>query len=181
MSKRHCRLSVVRMSSLTFHFFDFIPETAEQNVLYQVCVFSCRSETKIFALACNLLRCYWLLLCNRYTEFNDTSREAKSQCPLSCLCFSDRSKNKDCRPGLLMADTFSTSSQNCLSRIQLNLAGIKISTSCLRSRIDRKTKMAAIASNWLNYFRLYHNQILKLYFTQVDFSNSCKILKYVKY
>ena len=84
-------LSVVR-PSLTFHFFNFSSETTELNstkldrkqdlnVLYQICVFSGRSE------------------------------------------------KQDGRPGLWLAETFSTSPLRPLNGIQRNLIGSKISTS----------------------------------------------------
>ena len=83
--------SIIR-PSLTFHIFEFSSETTEQNstklnrkqdlnVLYQVCVFSGRSE------------------------------------------------NQDGRPGLWLAETFSTSSLKSLNGIQENLTGSKVSTS----------------------------------------------------
>ena len=46
------------------------------------------------ALASYWLRHFWLLLWNRWTEFNKTWQEARSQRPLPCLCFSSRSGNK---------------------------------------------------------------------------------------
>ena len=68
-----------------------------------------------------------LLLWNRWTEFNETWRKARSQRPLPSLCFSSRSKKQDGRPGLWLAETFSTSSLKPLNRIQRNLTGNKIS------------------------------------------------------
>ena len=50
-----------------------------------------------------------LLLWNRWTEFNETWQEARSQRPLPSLCFSGRSEKQDGRPGLWLAETFSTS------------------------------------------------------------------------
>ena len=70
-----------------------------------------------------------LLLWNRWTEFNETWQEARSQRPLPSLCFSGRSEKQDGRPGLWLADTFSTSSLKPLKGIQRNLIGSKISTS----------------------------------------------------
>ena len=66
-------LSVVRLSSLTFHIFDFFSETAEWNstkldrkqdlnVLYQVCVFQADRKNKMAALASDWLRHFRLLL-----------------------------------------------------------------------------------------------------------------------
>ena len=70
-----------------------------------------------------------LLLWNRWTEFNKTWQEARSQPPLPSLCFSGRSEKQDGRPGLWLAETFSTSPLKPLKGIQRNLIGIKISTS----------------------------------------------------
>ena len=56
--------------------------------LYQVCVFWADRKNKIAALASDWLRHFWLLLWNRWTEFNETWQEARSQCPLPSLCFS---------------------------------------------------------------------------------------------
>ena len=72
---------------------------------------------------------YRLLLWNHWTEFNKTWQEARSQRPLSSLCFSGRSEKQDGRPGLWLAETFSTSPLKPLNGIQQNLTGSKISTS----------------------------------------------------
>ena len=69
-----------------------------------------------------------LLLRNRWTEFNETWQEAISQCPLPSLCFWGRSEKQDGRPGLWLAETFSTSPLKPLNGIQQNLTGSKIST-----------------------------------------------------
>ena len=63
-----------------------------------------------------------LLLWNCWTEFNETWQEARSQRPLLSLCFSGR-------PGLWLAETFSTSPLKLLNEIERNLTGSKISTS----------------------------------------------------
>ena len=80
-------------------------------------------------LASDWLRHFRLLLWNHWTEFNETWQEARSQCPLLSLCFSGRSENQDCRPGLWLAETFSTSPLKPLNGIQGNLTGSKISMS----------------------------------------------------
>ena len=80
------------------------------------------------ALASDWLRHFQLLLWNRWTEFNETWQEARSQCPLPSLCFSGRSAKQDGRPGLWLAKTFSTSPLKWMNRIQWNLIGSKIST-----------------------------------------------------
>ena len=98
-----------------------------------------------------------LFLWNRWTEFNETCQEARSQRPLPSLCFSGRSEKQDGRPGLWLAETFLTSPLKPLNGIQQHLSGSKISTSSTKFgvfRVDRKKKMAALASDWLRHFRL---------------------------
>ena len=120
--------------------FDFSSETAERNsakldrkqdlnVLYQVCVFRADRKNKMANLASDWLTHFRLLLWNRWAEFNETWQEARSQRPLPSLCFSGRSEKQDGRPGLWLADTFSTSPLKPLSGIQRNLTGSKISMS----------------------------------------------------
>ena len=127
-------------SLIGWDIFDFSSETAEQNstkldrkqdlnVLYQVCVFRGDQKNKMAALASDWLRHFRLLLWNRWTEFNETLQEARSQRPLPSLCFSGRSEKQDGRPGLWLAETFSTSPLKLLNGIQRNLTGSKISTS----------------------------------------------------
>ena len=81
------------------------------------------------ALASDWLRHFRLLLWNRWTEFNETWQEARSQRPLPSVCFLGRSEKQDGRPGLWLAETCSTSSLKPLNGIQRNLTGSKISTS----------------------------------------------------
>ena len=132
--------SVRRPSVVNFHIFDFFSETAERNstkldrkqdlnVFYQVCVFRADRKNKMAALASDWLRHFRLLLWNRWTEFKETWQEARSQRPLPSLCFLGRSEKQDGRPGLWLAETFSTSSLKPLNGIQGNLTGSKISTS----------------------------------------------------
>ena len=120
--------------------FDFSAETTERNstkldrkqdlnVLYQVCVFQANQKNKMAVLASDWLRDFWLLLWNFLMEFNETWQEARSQRPLPSLCFSGRSKKEDGRPGLWLAETFSTSPLKLQNRIQRNLTGSKITTS----------------------------------------------------
>ena len=109
------------------------------------------------ALASDWLRNFRLLLWNGWTEFNETWQEARSHCPLPSLCFSGRSKKQDGRPGLWLAETFSTSPLKPLNRIQPNLTENKISTSSTKFVFFGpigKNKMAALASDWLRHLRL---------------------------
>ena len=99
--------------------FDFFSETAERNLtnldrkqdlnlLYQVCVFRADRKNKMAALASDWLRHFRLLLWNRWTEFNETWQEARSQRPLLSLCFWGWSVKQDGHPGIWNAETFST-------------------------------------------------------------------------
>ena len=76
----------------------------------------------------------------------ETWQEARSERPLSSLCFSGRSVKQDGRPGLWLAEIFSTSPLKPLTGIQRNLTGSKILTSSTKFvlfQADQKTKMAA--------------------------------------
>ena len=99
------------------------------NVLYKVCVFRADRKYKMAALASDWLRHFRLFLWNRSTEFNETWQEARSQRPLPSLCFLGWSEKQDGRPGLWLAETFSTSPLKPLNGIQRNLTGSKISKS----------------------------------------------------
>ena len=79
-------------------------------------------------LAFDWLR-HFRLLWNRWTEFNQTYQKARSKHPQPSLCFSGRMEKQDGRPGLWLAETFSTSPLKPLNGIQQNLTGSKISTS----------------------------------------------------
>ena len=93
------------------------------------------------------------------TEHNSTKLDRKQgHNILYKVCvFSDRSEKQDGRPGLWLAETFSTSPLKPLNGIQRNLTGSKILTSSTKFVFfpaDRKNKMAALASDWLTHFRL---------------------------
>ena len=125
--------------------FDFSSETVKRNsskldrkqnlnILYQFCVFRADRKNKMAALASDWLRHFRLLLWNRWTEFNETWQEARSQHPLPSLCFSCRSEKQDGRPSLWLAEAFSTSPLKPLNGIQWNLIESKIpmsSTKCV--------------------------------------------------
>ena len=119
--------------------FDFSSETAERNstkldrkqdlnALYRVCVFRADRKNKMAALTSDWPRHFGLLCRNCWMEFNESWQEARSQRPLPSLCFWGRSEKQNGRPGLWLAETFSTSSLKPLNRIQWNLIESKIST-----------------------------------------------------
>ena len=130
------RPSVFRPSSLNFHIFNLFETTdrnsikldmkQDLNVLYQVYVFRADRKKKMATLASDLLR-HFRLLWNCWSEFNETWREARSLCPLPSLCFLGRSEKQDGRPGLWLAETFSSPPLKPLIGIQRNLTGSKIS------------------------------------------------------
>ena len=119
--------------------FDFSSITAERNsmklyrkqdlnILFQVCVFRADRKNKMAALASDWLRHFQLLFWNRWTDFNETWQEARSQRLLPSLCFSGWSEKQNGRPGLWLAETFSSSPLKPLKGIHRNLIGSKIST-----------------------------------------------------
>ena len=141
--------------------FDFSSETAEQiskklgrkqdlNVLSQVCVFRADRKNKMAALASDWQRHFRILLWNRWREFNETWNESRSWCPIPSLCFLGRLEKQDGRPGLWLAETFSTSLLKWPNGIQWNLTGSKIPTSSTMFVFFGpigKNKMAALADS----------------------------------
>ena len=144
-------------------------DARSQRPLISLC-FSGRSEEKDGRPVSDLPRHF-----DFSSRFNETWQEARSQRPLPiCVIRAD----KKGRPGLWLAETFSTSPLWPLNRIQRNLTGSKISTSSIPSSCylidetwqearyqcpiqslgyfgaDEKNKMAAPASDWLRHFRL---------------------------
>ena len=154
------------------------------NVIYQVCVFRSDRKAKMADLTSLWLIHFRFLLWKCWTEFNENWLEARSQHSLPILCFSGLSENQDDCSGLWLSETFSTSSLKPQNRMQWNLTGSKISISSRKLvfsgislsacvpfkkvlmqvhecglvtfcfRADRKTKMAALDSDWLRHFRL---------------------------
>ena len=125
---------------ISWDILDFFSEIAERNskkldrkqtlyVLYQVCVFRADLKNKMAALASDWLRNFRLLWWNRWTEFDKTWQEARSQSPLPSLCFLGWLEKQDGRPSLWLAESFLTSSLKPLNGIQQNLTGKKISMS----------------------------------------------------
>ena len=129
-----------RLPLIGWDIFDFFSETAERNstkldrkqdlnVFYQVCFIGTDRKNKMAAHASDRLKKCRLLLWNRWTEFNKPWQEANSSRPLPSLCFSGRSEKQDGRPGLWLAEKFSTSLMKTLNGIQRNSTGSNISKS----------------------------------------------------
>ena len=120
--------------------FDFSSETAERNLtkldwkqdlneLYQVCVFRADQKNKMAALASDWLRHFRLL--SETAERNSTKLDRKQDLnvPYQVRVFRLDRKKRDGRPGLWLAETFSTSPPKPLNRLQRNMTGRKISPS----------------------------------------------------
>ena len=136
-------------------FNEFWEEARSQRPLPSLC-FSGRSEKQDGRLASDWLRYFRLLLWNCWMEFDETWQESRSKCSVPSLCFSGQSEKQDGRPGLWLAETFSTSSETAepnsmkLDRKQdLNA----LYQDCV-FWADWKNKMAALASDGLRHFRL---------------------------
>ena len=114
-------------------------------------------KNKMAALASDLLRHFRLFLWIRWTKYNETWQEARSQCPLPSMCFLGRSEEQDGHPGLWLAETFSTSYSETAERNSMKLyrkQDLNVLYQVCVFQADRKNKMAALASNWLRHFRL---------------------------
>ena len=103
--------------------FDFFSETAERNstkldwkqdlnVFYQVCDFWADGQNKVAAPGSDLLRHFRHLFWNRWTEYDKTWQEARSQHSLRSLCFSGGSVRKRWPPWSMIGwDIFDFSSE----------------------------------------------------------------------
>ena len=156
---RHLRL-------LLWHRWTEFNETSQearsQCPLPSLC-FSGRSENKIAALDSDWLRHFRLLLWNRRTEFNETWQEARPQHSLPSLCFFFRANRKN-KMAAMVSDSLSqigwdifhfsseTAQRNStkLDRKQ----DLNVFYQICVFGADRKNKLAALASDWLRYFRL---------------------------
>ena len=94
-----------------------------------MCIVIRRCSSSIHLSVRRKLSNFRLLLWNRWTEFNETWQEARSQHPLPSLCFSGRSAKIRWSPWPLIGwDIFDFSSETA-ERNSTNLTGSKISTS----------------------------------------------------
>ena len=75
--------SIVRPSIVNYSHFRIqrnsmkLHRKQDLNFLYQVCVLRADRKNKMAALASDWLRHFRLLLCNRWTEFNETRQKAR--------------------------------------------------------------------------------------------------------
>ena len=107
-------------------------------------------------LASDWPRHIWLLLWNRWTEFNETRQEARPQRPLPSLCLSGRSE-KRWPPWPLIGRGILDFSSETAERNSTKLdrkQDINVLYQVCVFRADRKNKMATLASDWPRHFRL---------------------------
>ena len=147
--------------------FDFFSETADWNstkldrnqhlkVFYKVCVFRADWINKMAALAYGWPIHFRVLLWNRWMKFNETWQEAKSQRHLPSLCFSGRSEKKMAAWTLIgwdILDFFSETAERNSTKLDRK-QDLKVLYQVCVFRVDRKNKMAALASDWLINFQL---------------------------
>ena len=114
-------------------------------------------KNKMAAAASDRLRHFRHLFWNRWTQFNETWQEARSQCPLTSLCFSGRSEKQNGRRGIWLAETIWTSPQKTAERNSTKLDSkqdLNFLYNVCVFRADRKNKMAVPASDCLRHFGL---------------------------
>ena len=147
--------------------FDFSSETAEQNsrTLTGSKISTSSTEFVFFGPIWKTRWPPWPLIgwdifdfFSEKAEQNSTKLDKKQDLNIfyQVCVFSGRLEKQDGRPGLWLAEAFSTSLKR-LNRIQLNLTRSKISTSSTEFVFFRaywKNKMAALASDWMRHFWL---------------------------
>ena len=145
-------------------FFDLFSKAAKWNTPKLISKISNSSKTFVFPgpirkqrwSPWHLIGWYIFDIFSAPVERNSTKLDRKQDLNIFYhICFRTDRKYRDGRPGLRLAETFSTSSLQPLNKIQQNLIWSKISTLCCVFRADRKTKVAALASDWLRHFRLF--------------------------
>ena len=154
------------------------------TTITNLCVFfHANRKTNMAALATDWLRHFLLLLFNCWTEFNENSREARSQRPLPSLCLLGGSENQDSHPGLQLAETFSTSSLKPGTEFNGNSQEAicqKLQYQVCVFWADWKTRMASPASDWQKQFSTSSLQPLNRISMKLDtkqvLNMSCTIL-----
>ena len=147
--------------------FDFSSETTERNstkldrkqdlnVLWEVCVFQDDWKNMMAALASDWPRYFWLLLWNPLTEFNENLTGSKiSKSSTKFVFFGPIFKTRWPPCPLIGWDIFDFSSEtvggnstNFDRKQDLNVHQVCVFW------VDRKKKMAALASDWPRHFLL---------------------------
>ena len=98
---------------------------------------------------------FQLFLWNRWTEFNETWQDERSQRPLPSLCFLGRSEKTRWPPQPLIGwdifDFFSETNEQNSTKLDRKQDLNVLYQVCV-FRADRKNKMAALTSDWLRHF-----------------------------
>ena len=156
-----CTIVITRCPSFAFHIFDFSSEIFERNstkldrnqdlnVLYQVSVFRADRKNKMAALASDWPRHFRLLLWNRWTEFNETWQEARSQrSSTKSVFFVPIGKTRWSTWRLICWDIFDFSSETAgwNSMKPDREQDLKVLYQVCVFQADQKTKIAALADS----------------------------------
>ena len=106
----------------------------DYNILYEVCVFRVDWINKMATPASDWLRHFRLLLWSAERKWIETWQEARSECPLRSLCFSDWSEKQDGHPSFWYAEAFSTSHLKPLNASERN-----------STKVDRKQDLNVLS------------------------------------
>ena len=131
-------------------------EARSQRTLPSVC-FSGRSEKQDGRPGLWLAEIFRLLLWKCWTEFNETWQEARSKCPLPSSCFFRPIGKTRWPPWPLIGWGIFDFSSEAAERISTKLdrkQDFNVLYQVFLFRVDRKNKMAALASDWLSHLRL---------------------------
>ena len=148
----HLRMHLTFLTTMTFsrypmfNGFDACPQSCGTPLHF---FFRADRKTKMATPASVWLRHFWLLLWNRWTEFNDRKLTGRkiSRSSTKFVFFGLIGKPR-WPTSLWLAERYSTSHLKPLNRIHCNLTGSKISPSSTKFvfQTDRKNKMAAARS-----------------------------------
>ena len=124
----------------------------------------CDSKVMFLSGRPPLLTFYIFDFSSETVERNSTKldRKTRYQHLLPLLCFSGRLERQDGQQGIWLAEIFLTSplktaEQNSIKLDSKQCLNIPYQV-CFFFRTDRKSKMAALASDWLRHFRLLWNR-----------------------
>ena len=168
-------------------FIDFSSETTEWNstklerkqdlnVLYQVFGFRVDRKDKMATPASDLLRHFRLLLCDRYFEFNETWKEARSKLLYQGCVFRPIGKTR-WPPGFWLAETFSASPLKPMNGIQQNSQEARyqrlLSRLCFSGRSEEQDSRPAC--DWLRHFD-FSSETTELNSTKFDRTQDLNVL-----
>ena len=142
--------------SMSYHFYRWIWFLVHLSRRLKCTIVIMRCPSSVRPSVVNFSH-FRLLLWNRWTEFNQTLQEARSQPPLPSLCFSGRLEKTRWPPWPLIGwDIFDFSSETAEqnSTKLYRKQDLHVLYQVCVFWADWKNKMAALASDWLRHFRL---------------------------